>query len=528
MSATAVVPAPSLRNDLAAGGRHFLVRARMTLRDPVALGVVLFAGVMTVPAWVIGLGIGPFSARLHPWPGGSFSFTGPAPTVARLALALPSPLAVLPLLLWTALVAAAAGGTAARHRPLAAPGRPLPMLPIGPRTRKFVEVLVAMLFVLVARGVVLLLWGERLGESLFGAYLPLATYPEVARLWPQAPVYPVSFVLNTVLGTLLVFPLVLAWGTVARLDWRGLIKTAVACLLLLTAASFGLMAHVGPALLVSAGLCAFLLVGVDLGERAGSAAPPRPLCFRASPGPLAHLRRDAWLGPLHERWLFLSFAVVVPLVAALPYWATWLGLASWAPFPGMPREARLVAFKGFAGLVAFLQWLFLLALPFFPFGLPLVRSRTPASSLFGGSFMRSWGALPVPREAVARAVYAHGLLASGLAWLFFTLQVTLLDGPFGLPLYELPAVFLMPAIVVCEAVGDRRRGFLAVAGLAGFQFGVPFALALVPELLPALVPSLPGPKGALLFPIAYVVGLVGALPPLAHLRGRKAVAPAEA
>ena len=79
--------------------------------------------------------------------------------------------------------------------------------------------------------------------------------------------------------------------------------------------------------------------------------------------------------------------------------------------------------------------------------------------------------------------------------------------------------------MICEAVGDRRRGFLAVAGLAGFQFGVPFALALVPELL--RVP-LPEPKGALLFPIAYVVALVGALPPLAHLRGRKVIAPAEA
>ena len=59
------------------------------------------------------------------------------------------------------------------------------------------------------------------------------------------------------------------------------------------------------------------------------------------------------------------------------------------------RPHRLL--RNLIGLV-FAQWLFLLGMSFLPFGLALVRSGTPASTLFGGSFLRSWGALPVPRE----------------------------------------------------------------------------------------------------------------------------------
>ena len=80
----------------------------------------------------------------------------------------------------------------------------------------------------------------------------------------------------------------------------------------------------------------------------------------------------------------------------------------------------------------------------------------------------------------------------------------------GLLLFELPAVLLLPAIVLCEAVGDRRRGFLAVAGLAGFQFGVPFTLVLVDEFLGGSTAAwVPVRSPSWLFAGAYLVALVG-------------------
>ena len=80
MSATAVVPAPRPRNDLAAGWRHFVTGVRMTARDPFALGLLAFAGAVTVPLWGFGLGIHPFDAKHLPWPGGPMTFSGPTPT----------------------------------------------------------------------------------------------------------------------------------------------------------------------------------------------------------------------------------------------------------------------------------------------------------------------------------------------------------------------------------------------------------------------------------------------------------------
>jgi hypothetical protein len=187
------------------------------------------------------------------------------------------------------------------------------------------------------------------------------------------------------------------------------------------------------------------------------------------------------------------------------------------PVPGRVF-GLILQLRGLAVLAAVLQWLILLALALFPFGLALVPSATPASGLFSGAFLRSWRPLPVAHGTVIRAVYAHGLLAAGFAWLMLCLQVTLLHARLGPALYELPAVFLMAGIAVCEAVGDRRRGLIAVGALAAFQFGLPFAFALLPTVLGS-VPGFATDKMALGI-AGYTVGLGGALPPLVHLRSR--------
>jgi hypothetical protein len=517
MSATAGVPVFRMQNDVAAGWRHFLNGVRMTARDPFALGLLAFAGAVTVPLWGFGLGIHPFDARHLPWPYGPVTFSGPAPTALELAVRFPHGEIVLAQLLGAALVAGALGPNSTRRRWPAASDRGMPALPLGPRARVVAEVFAVSLYVLIARAAVLGFGGVRLGHTLFGHDPGLATYPEVARLgitlltslaWPTA-AYVASFVVNTLLGTLLAFPLVLAWATTTRLDARGLVKVAVAALLVFASASVGAMAHVGSALLVSVGVSAFLLVRLDDGSRAESVHTPRPLRFRSCAGPPAQLRRDAWGGPARRLWWVLLLAVPLPLALTL------LGRAI-----GFDSEAgRAIGLKGLALTTALLlQWPTLLALALFPLGLALVPSATPAIRLFSGAFLRSWSALPVEPRRVVRAVYAHGLLAAAFAWLVLCLQMRLLGMRFGPALYELPVVFLMAGIAVCEAVGDRRRGLLAVGALAMFQFGLPFGFALLPEVSGSAVPF--SRNGMALGIAGYAVSLAGALPPLVHLRGR--------
>jgi hypothetical protein len=476
MSATAVLPAPRLRNDLAAGGRHFLTRLRMTARDPFALGLLAFAGAVTVPLWGFGLGVHPSEARHLPWPGGVVWFGRSTATALHLAVRFAHPAVVFSQLLGAALVAGALGPASARRRWPPARERAMPALPLGPRVRVAVDVLVAALWVVIARAFVLWLGGVRLGRMLFGPDPSLAMYPELTRLVttllptgsPPSPTlaYASSFVMSTILGTLLSFPLVLAWATTTRLNARGLVKLAVATLLVFGAASVGAMAHFASAVIVSAGVSAFLLVRLDDGSRAESVRPARPLRFRASLGPVAQLRRDAWLGPARRLWWVLLLAVALPLTL------TFMAATAFDPLGGV------LGLKDLAFLAALLlQWPTLLALALFPFGLALVPPATPATGLFRGAFLRSWRTLPVAPERVVRSVYAHGLLAAGFAWLMLCLQARLLGlrlgsgghGRLGL-LYELPAVFLMAGIAVCEAVGDRRRGLLAVGALATFQF----------------------------------------------------------
>jgi hypothetical protein len=523
MSATAVVPAPSLRNDLASGWRHFVTRLRMTARDPFALGLLAFAGAVTVPLWGFGLGVHPFEARHLPWPGGAVWFGRWTPTALQLAVRFAHPAVVFSQVLGAALVAGALGPASARRRWPPARERAMPELPLGPRARVAADVLVVTFYVLIARALVLWLGGVRLGRMLFGHDPSLAMYPELARFMatflpsgsPPSPTlaYGSSFVVSTVLGTLLAFPLVLAWATTTRLDGRGLLKLAVAALLLFGAASVGAMAHVASAVLVSGAVSAFLLVRLDDRSRAESAPLARPLRFRSSPGPLAQLRRDAWQDPVRRLWWVLLLAVAIPLALSL--------LARTIGSDTVPRRASELREPAFMAAVL-LQWPTLLALALFPFGLALVPSATPATGLFSGAFLRSWRTLPVAPERVVRSIYAHGLLAAGFAWLMLCLQARLLGWRLDPVLYEGPAVFLMAGIAVCEAVGDRRRGLLAVGALAAFQFGLPFASALLGDVL-GITPGFHA-SGMQLGIAAYAVGFAGALPPLVHLRGR-AVAP---
>ncbi len=512
MSATAVVLTPGLRNELAAAWRHFSNSVRLTARDPLALGVLAFAGVVTVFVWggPVGfmLGIDPAFARQYPWRGWVAALTE-QPSYAFHPWHLFSKAVILfPQLLGAAVVAGALGRSSAPRRWPAAAAPAMPALPIGLRARVVADVLAGAACVLSARVVVLWVGGVRLGRALYpptySQLEPLGTtLPSLAT--PSA-VYASSLAVNTILGTLFALPLVLAWATTTRLDARGLVRVAAAALVVFVAAIVGAMAHLAPALTVCASVSAFLLARLSDGSRAERVSGARPLRFRGSPGPVPQLRRDASLGAVRRlRWaLFLA--------GALPVVFT---VVAWTPGVDAPPAHFL---RSLAAMGAFLQWPTLLLLSLFPFGLALVPRGTSASGLFSGSFLRCWSALPVRREGVIRSVYVHGVVAAGFAWLILLVQVRLFGVRLGPVVFELPAVFLMAGIAVCEAVGDRPRGLLAVGALAGFQFGVPFVFALLPEVLGSPVPF--ARNSIQLVIAAYAVGLAGALPPLVHLRRR--------
>ncbi len=514
----AVALAPSLRNDIAACERYAVTRLRMAARDPFGLALLAFAGVVTVLLWMSWLGIDPLFSRLHPWPAWFLRHDGPAPTAAQLAFHPPGTTVVVVQLLWALLVAVALGRESARRRSFAQ--ATLAGLPVGARARALADVLVAISLAMIARGISLAIGGIPLGMNLFGHSPRLAVFPDLAWAFTftqptgltfTRAAYVSAFAMSTVFGVLIVSPLVLAWRTMAGLGWRDLLRPAIAAALVFAGVATGAMAHLASALPISVLACAFVLVRVDDGgARSARASTARPLRFRVSPGPLAQLRRDAWRGPLREHWRFLLVAVVVPLIPAVTY-----RIQVSAHTPGK-LPLRMLALGGVA---VSLQWLALLAVPLLPFGLALVPAGARPAALFGGTFLRSWSALPVPRRTVVRAVYLHGLLGAGFGWLVMYAHSALLGARFG-PLYGLPAVFLLAGIAVCEATGDRWRGLLAVGALVGYLFGVPLAHALgLKQLgLPALS------HGLQLMIEGLAVALVGILPPLVHLRSESAPA----
>ena len=485
MSGTAAARRPVALDDLAAGLRHFLIRAGATARDPFALVLLAFAGVVTIPAWIFGVGIDFMTAAALPvrrgaWFTGQLDWASPAATL-RMTLAHLFPELVLLQLAWVLLVATAVQGALSIRRSTG--GGAMPALPVGRRTRLLAEASVALAFVAAARVATLLLCGESVGHQVLHLYRwHGVTYPMT---------YPAAVAVSTLLGVLFGFPMVLGWMAVTRFDLRGVLRLALAVALILAAASFGIMAHAWSALLICVATSALVLVRLDDGSRRD--APARRsadvLRPRPSPGPLQQFRRDAWLGPVKTLWLFALLVIVPPLALAQRWPHAAFGLA-------------------------LVQALALAALPFFPLGLKLVPPAGHAP--FSGYFVQAWSVLPVGRQRVTRAVYFHGLIASATVWLVGCAQVALRGGGPGFPVFELPAVFLAGAILLCEAVGDRTRGLLAVACLVGFQMVLPVAFVFLDTTLTAGRQfSLDGPTLAV---AGYALGLLGGLPPLVHLR----------
>jgi hypothetical protein len=423
--------------------RHCWVRLRMVTMDPLAMIVLMFAGFSTVPLWTLGLGI---SGR---------GFNPVRPLV----------------ILWVPLVAISFS-CGSLFRPSSA-GDMLPALPIGRRPRIVAETVVAIVIVLLFRAL-----GYGLGL-------------DPAVQWGgQLNYHALRAALNTLLGVLVVLPLLLSWTAVPRAEARFLAKPFLLSAVLYAALAAHLMATPWSAAAVSLGL-SWLVLTLE-----GTEAPPlrlpqwRPALLRASDGPVAQLRWDRLLGALREFWPLL--AVVLPLP-----WAARTIAMHW--------DGDVLLARATFGLFVLLQFLALFVVVLHPFGIS-VSSAGPAAAA-RGYFVRAWSALPVSRRQVVRTVYFHALITTGLLWLLLYAHARRLD----VALFELPFITLVAAIVLCEAVGDRARGLVAIGALTAY-FAVPiFALWVSPEMR-----SLRLPWWAFL--AAYLLAVVGGLPPLTHLR----------
>jgi hypothetical protein len=428
--------------------RHFWIRLRGVLSDAIAMGTLIFAGLSTFLLWWV-------LPVAHIWR----YFKAPV---------------LICLFLWPPLVAlSASGGLRASRTRASRSHRILPALPIGPRSRVTGEAAVGLLLVLVVRALAFLLSSADLAQDLFF----------------QMPVhYGAVFSQNTLLGALYAFPLLLSWTAMPRLDGASLSRPLVVSGVMLLAVRCGAMrsplTSAAVSLALSAGVLA--LVGVEWSFNvAGIRSRRLPQMYRPSPGPTAQLRRDQWLGPIRALWAFLAVVLALPHVILLAWgWVFW--------------EVALVHI----GL--------LLAVLFLPFGVRLVSEGAPGSgSLFNGYFSEAWATLPVRRENVVRGVYAHGWIMGGFLWLLLLGLVVMRNGGVLLALLEFPVVGVAAGVMVCEAVGDRRRGALALEVLLFIQFGLPLALALAKVTR----------RDYALF-VVYALGLIGGVPPLVHLRKR--------
>jgi hypothetical protein len=350
----------SLATAASAFVRHVRARLYAAAMDPAVLALLAFGGFTTIPLW---WAMGRHPAEIKP--------------VAVVA--------ILCMFLWAPLVVVAVSGTTlARHSLGSAGGRAVPALPIGPRSRSAAEAVVVLLLILVARAAAFFV------------------------------VPPGALVASTLFGALLVLPLLLAWTSVPRLDWRGLLGPGLVMCVLSAVIVGGVAASPGLAIVVSLALSALVLAlaGVEVEVDAREAAIRRPrLPFRVSPGPAVQLRRDRWAGPPRRLGPFVAVVLLLPILGS-----------------ALTRR--------FDAALALLGLLVLTSVLLHPFGLRLVSAAAPGVSTFwNGYFGRAWSVLPVPRRDVLRSVYAHGWIAGIALWLLlcgWVWSVVGFDGRAGL------------------------------------------------------------------------------------------------
>jgi hypothetical protein len=267
----------------------------------------------------------------------------------------------------------------------------------------------------------------------------------------------------------------------------------------------------GPLCCLALAAGVLLLPSYEIRLASGFALPSlgrRPL-YRPGIDPRSRFRRDQWQGPL-RRWgpAMAGFAGIALLVVLLDY------------FQILTEDSGDLYY----GLVFGLSFSLVGMVVLFPLGIHLFQTDRigGSGSMMTGGFCSAWSTLPVDRLSVVRAVYLHGL-GSGACWLLCLVGLILLANLLGLKglrmlRFFMPMLLGTPAVaglLTCTAVGDKARGlisFVAVLLILPAHIGT--------ELVTSWGGLLHGSASALAIDIAAlaVLGAIGGLPPLIHLR----------
>jgi hypothetical protein len=457
--------------------KHFVIRLRGLAASPGAIFMLLLAGLSSLMLW--------------PWFLGSLEPYGPAGVDLMIH--------VIFIFVWPMMVAFATSNALVSGGPKASLGvHALPALPIGRRLRALGDALAAMLVALAARllfaELALLLWGAR-------------------ELTAAGPIPWSAFVAESLFGTLLMLPGVLAWVSLSRGGRFVLLPPLLVALISYGALLLGIIGHpfLGPAFCVLLAIAVLSLPEIDLDLEARLLRLQRVDASRYRRGlaPETRFRRDRWAGPLRRWGLAVAGFVLVAVVI--------LALSSMKLLPDDSGDL-------YFGFVYGLSFSMIGLAVFYPMGVHLFQTDRCGGGgmLMTGSYRAAWSTLPVRPEAVLRGVYLHGLVV-GFCWVLWVSGFSLLAhflGQHGLGIlrFFLPLGLAVPAVaglLTCTAAGDRRRGlvaFLAVICVLPAHIGTMFA-----SRAAGLVHGSPIALAVDLTVLA-LLGAIGGLPPLVHLR----------
>jgi len=468
--------------------RHAWIRTRTVLTSPGDLALLLVA------AW----------SSLCLWP---FVHWTLAPTLfgpARFGYVL-LVFCILALWLWSWMAArplmgsASSGGRASMSQAL-----PLPALPIGIHARVIADAMTGLALLLLIRAATLeLLSRVFLGSDGIASRVPRDGTAVSNLVWSTVVAASQE---QTATVCLLVLPVLLSWMAPARSETavfsRSFAVTAIGAYV-----PTALLRTSWPAIPIalSLGLATLLLSAYAIGSH-GSALPAWTTVVRgrstalSRPGldPESRFHRDRF-----ERLLRPMLVSVAPAVALL------LGAFLLERFGGVSPVVYLLCLPLAAAL--------LIGFYAAPFGINVFATDRAAgsASLLGGAYGRAWASLPVRPDAVARAVYVHGLTSAMLAWLiwagYMRLAVRVWPGSFDLPLVL--AVPCAAGLLLCANVGDYWRGMLSA--LTIFSFPSAHLFTTVP---PHKADWAPGDAAALNLGVLLALAALGGLPPLVHLR----------
>jgi hypothetical protein len=470
--------------------RHAWIRTRTLLTSPADLMVLLLAAWSSLLLWPI----------VVPWtllP--TRSLRGPAGYFLLVFL-------ILTLWLWSWIAARPLIGNVAHGgRTPASQTLPLPALPIGVRVRVIADAVTVLALLLLVRAVTL----ELLSRIFLVRDGSTIHFPRDASVVSSLAWYAVVAASKetTAAGCLLILPVFLAWMAPGRGETANFGRS-------FAVAAIGVSIHTAllgsswPAipLAMSLGLATLLLSLYATGSR-GNALPVWHAAAHARPNvlsrpglePKSRFRRDRLEGLLRP-----MLVRVAPAVALL------LGAFLLERFGGVPRVVYLLCLPPAAVL--------LISFYAAPFGINLFATDRAAgsASLLGGAYGRAWAGLPVRPDAVARAVYVHGLTSSLLAWLIWTGFTRLADRLALRGSLDLPLALAIPCaagLLLCANVGDYWRGMLSA--LTIFSFLPAHVFTTIPLLKAEWAPR---DAAALNFGVLLALAVLGGLPPLVHLR----------